>query len=100
MYKIQGRLHTNRNSEYANSETSECILYEVGLAGAEKSGTWAVVLVVITGTRRKSMGYVQYAELDRNCRGAYTGIVSTNAEVDGPMKLSGEALTGNLLAQN
>ena len=68
MYKIQGRLHTNRNSEYANSETSECILYEVGLTGAEKSGTWAVVLVIITGTGRKSMGYGKYVEFDEDCQ--------------------------------
>ena len=39
-------------------------------------------------------------ELDKNCQGAYTGIVNTNAEVDDPMKLSGEALTGNSLARN
>ncbi len=61
------RLRTNGKSKYANSETSENILYKVGLTGTEKSRTWPVVLVVITGTR-KSMGYGQYVELDKNCQ--------------------------------
>ena len=32
--------------------------------------------------------------------GAYIVIVNTKTEVNDPMKLSGEALTGNLLARN
>ena len=46
------------------------------------------------------MRYGQYVEVDKNRQGAYIGIANTNAGVDGPMKLSGEALTGNLLARN
>ena len=58
------------------------------------------MLVVITGTGRKSKDYGKYVEFDEDFQVLTQALWIPNAEVDGPMKLSGEALTGNLLARN